>query len=243
MAARDNGTRELYTWTGKKFEFCMDKKSSVFNKKNITSLKRASRLDASGGENDNFAPIQTTNPRIRKKFDLIFRVGDNSMPDYVKDALKRGTKTGAGADRRLVVWAENWNESADSVVKPMFCICSCLEVREYERDDIGRLVSLHCKMLTHSGSNWQLKRPEIYHDGVPKENSRVIEGVDKKTECWVLPPLFVHAKMNIFSIDSVDTVHQTCSADFFFEFRLRGISEVCVDACINVYMHVGNTRL
>jgi hypothetical protein len=220
MASNDKAS---YEWKGEEFTFHMVEGSKLFEKKAGDS-KASSAKDV-----------------VRERFNLCFK----DMPDYVKQVLQEGTKT--GAYRKLVVWA-HWAQPRSYGNKPgkqLFCIGQCLEVEEKDDDGILRL---HCKMLAHSGNKWQLKRPSFNADGTPKENVRIQEisdsGSDLRTECWILPPLIVHVNVAIYSLDTVDTVNQTCSADFYYEFRLRGISEVrgiclfgqhiCVVACLGL---------
>jgi hypothetical protein len=150
------------------------------------------------------------------------------IPDNVKAALEKGIID--GSKRRLVISHESFSG-----------ICTCLRVQNPNRNCV-----LQCNVLVSTDREWQLVRPTLDGKGTPQNNLCIhpVSPGDPVEPCvWILPPLILHSKMNIFGVDSVDTVNQTFKAELLCELRLRGISKVCgVCACVYVYVEERNLR-
>jgi hypothetical protein len=236
---------KIYGWDGRNFTVCMNPKDEdgTLNGSNIDSIgPRGNLLDsisAKDGNNPSACAcacqkdFKHSAKAKKAKFALIFQDPPKDI-DVVKQALHAGVRK---EDRLKLVVSAQYTEK-DGSNKDLFCICECLEVVE-EKNGAVNSVHVNCSMLTRQDIRWQLRRP-VYADYAPDEAQsqtlRLVENpcIEKRVKvsdvndnfCWVLPPLIVHATMNIFSIDSVDTVNQSFKADFYCEFRLRGISEV-----------------
>ncbi len=134
------------------------------------------------------------------------------LPECVRKALDYGTCEGSRTN--LVVVHEMYSG-----------MCKCTGVDQQH---------VYCKMLTSPECEWRLERPLYTKGGMPENNPCIVPfsmgDHGTKVQCescvWILPPLRVHSKMNIYSVDSVDTVNQTFKANIFCELRLRGVCNV-----------------
>jgi hypothetical protein len=103
-------------------------------------------------------------------------------------------------------------------------------------------MTVHC-LVPQYGDSW---KPLAYDVRPPPARNRNMStlwwqaGAKQVGEAtaFIAPPLLFHARMSVFSIDSIDTVAQTFKASSYVELRLRAIANEADDKLVGLLLAV-----
>lgn len=99
-------------------------------------------------------------------------------------------------------------------------------------------LNIYCAVLNKiEVFEWEIEKGDLTIENtanmriVKKKNPDFEDGGKTRKPCvFFATPLIAHARVTVFSINSIDTANQCFQADIYVEFRLRGICSTAQDA-------------